>query len=549
MGRATPKVALKRTTLVLFLLVFAAAAVFAGGGKEAAPAKVRLNVGWTTEQAIETLRVDEAWELGDMGTVWWQLVYDQLWMIGPGPDYDVVPRLAKSWETEDRQTWIWHLVEDAKWHDGVPFTAEDVKFTLEYLIQAMEVWYRPDTDFEELTVIDDHTLKMKLKEAIGGDYPPVFWIPILPKHIFEPWKDDMFSFANDEAIGIGPFKLKEFKSSESMWLVKNEDYYGEKPHVDEIVFKTYGSKDAVYMAMKAGEIDMIGYYGASILVKDELEKSPNIEIIENPGLAMWPMNFNLHQKTAVRDRNFRYAVMHAIDRQRIIDLVYLGVGEPIDSMIYPELVYHNPNLYQFDYNPAKAREYLGKSGFVDTDGNGIVNDPANGKDVHLVMMVASGWVDTLKASTIARENLAEVGIDVEIKTVDINTFYDYNYKPEDDFFDLSWSEFDAGINFDWIWDYFQSYEGGGEGWNTSWYQNPGVDKLIDDMRTELDNEKRKQMIWELQEILIRDLPKGWMFRTNMIDPVSTRFEGYPEFMGGISSWINPWSYMKVRPRQ
>jgi peptide/nickel transport system substrate-binding protein len=540
---------MKKRLIGICLILFVAAFGFSGGGGEEKQEVVRLNVGWTTEHAIETLRVDEAWELGDMGTVWWQLVYDQLWMIGTGPDYKVVPRLAKSWETKDRQTWIWHLVEDAKWHDGTPFTAADVKFTLEYLIQAMEVWYRPDTDFEELNIIDDYTLEMVLKEAVGGDYPPVFWIPIIPKHIFEPHKDDMFSFANDEAIGIGPFKLKEFKSAESMWLVKNEDYYGEMPNVDECVFKTYGSKDAVYMAMKAGEVDMLGYYGASILVMEDLKKSPNIEIIINPGLAMWPMNFNLHQKSAVRDVKVRYAIMHGIDRQRIIDMVYLGVGKPIDSVIYPELEYHHPDLYQFDYNPGKAKALLKEAGFVDTDGNGIVNDPADGKDVHLVMMVASGWIDTLKASTIAVESLKEIGIEVEIKTVDINTFYDYNYKPEDDFFDLSWSEFDAGINFDWIWDYFQSYEGGGEGWNTSYYQNPDFDALVQTMRTELDADKRKAMIWELQEILIRDMPKGWMFRTNMIDPVSTRFEGYPEFMGGVSSWINPWSYMKVRPKQ
>lgn len=537
--------------IVACLVVFLPQAAFAGGGKEkkGQAELVRLNVGWTTEQAIETTRCDEAWELGDMGTVWWQLVYDQLWMIGPGPDYAVVPRLAKSWETEDRQTWTWHLVEDARWHDGTPFTAEDVKFTLLYLMKYMEVWSRPDTDFEELVVVDDHTVKMKLKAPIGGEYPPVFWIPILPKHIWEPYKEDMSSFANEKAVGIGPFKLKEFRPAESMWLVRNEDYYGTKPSVDEIVFKTYGSKDALYMAVKAGEVDMIGYYGVSILVAEDFRKAPNVEVLESPGLQMWPLNFNLHQKTAVRDRNVRYAIMHGIDRQKILDMVYLGVGELIDSPMYPEVEYHNPNLYQFDYNPEKAKSLLREAGFVDGDGDGIVNDPQAGGNVVLELMVPSGWVETLKASTLVKEQLAEIGLAIKLKTVDINTYYEYNYKPEDDQFDLSWSEMDVGVNFDWIWDYFKSYEGGGEGWNVSYYNNPELDRLVDQMRTELDPEKRKAMIYQIQETLIRDLPKGWMFRTNMVDVVSDRFEGYPEFMGGISSWINPWSYMMVRPRQ
>ena len=99
-----------RGAAVFSLLLLAAALGFAGGGteKEGSPAGTlyggRLNVGWTAEQAIETLQLGEAWELGDMGTVFWQLLYDQLWMIGPPPDYAIVPRLAESWDTEDRQT-------------------------------------------------------------------------------------------------------------------------------------------------------------------------------------------------------------------------------------------------------------------------------------------------------------------------------------------------------------------------------------------------------------------------------------------------------------
>ena len=126
------------------------------------------------------------------------------------------------------------------------------------------------------------------------------------------------------------------------------------------------------------------------------------------------------------------------------------------------------------------------------------------------------------------------------------TYYELAYAPEDDEFDLTWEEFDAGPNYDWIWDYFYSYEGGGEGWNASYYNNPDFDELVDTMRAEIDPDQRRQYLLEIQRVLVDELPKGIMFRGPMLDPVNTRLEGYVNFMGGISSWINPWTYLKVR---
>ena len=115
------KVTKRIAVLLIILLVLVPGLVMAGGGKEeskeAAPDSPyggRLNVGWTSEQAVDSLQFGEDWELGDMGTVFWQLIYDQLWMIGPPPDYAVVPRLVERWETEDRQTWTFHIVRNAK---------------------------------------------------------------------------------------------------------------------------------------------------------------------------------------------------------------------------------------------------------------------------------------------------------------------------------------------------------------------------------------------------------------------------------------------------
>jgi len=506
-----------------------------------------LNTGWITEQALNTLGLSPEWELGDMGTIFWQLLYDQLWMVGPAPDYEIVPRLASSWETEDHTTWTFHLRENAIFHDGVPVTAEDVVFSFEYIPKAMPVWESPDTDWESFSIIDDHTLEFTLNAPFGGAYPPGFWLPIFPKHIWEPYKDDMFSFPNDEAIGSGPFKLKEFKSAEYIWFEANEDYWEGRPGVDELVWKTYGSKDALYMALKAGEVDMIGYYGCSPLVADDFRKTENMEVIVSPGMAIWSLVFNLHKDSPIHDLNVREAIVYGIDRDSILDMVYLGYGDKVYGPVYPDLVDYNPDLPQRDYDPDEASRILDEAGYIDSDGDGVRNDPATGENLALEMIVPSGWTDIVKTVMMIEDQLEGIGIDIVVKMMDISTFYDFTHAPIDDLFDISWGEADAGPNYDWIWDYYISWGAGGEGWNASYYNNPEFDDLLDEMRAELDATKRLEDLYELQMMLAEDMPAAPLFRTSVMDPVRTdKLEGYTVMMGGISSWINPWTYYNVQ---
>jgi ABC-type transport system substrate-binding protein len=97
-------------------------------------------------------------------------------------------------------------------------------------------------------------------------------MPILPKHIWIAGKRKIAKFEDKKSIGSGPFKLKKFKSGEYIWMVKNEDYWGEKPHVDEVVFKGYGTEDAIKLAMKKGEVEFVGYSGVSPMSVKSYEK-------------------------------------------------------------------------------------------------------------------------------------------------------------------------------------------------------------------------------------------------------------------------------------
>jgi len=506
----------------------------------------RFNVAFAPGQTMDDLRCDSDWQYTEMGCNFWPMVYDGLWLLGPGPDYEAVPRLASSWETEDGKTWIFHLRENATFHDGVPVTAEDVAFTMEYLPTADPAWATATALCEpgSIKVIDDYTVQFTLEIGRGGPYPPV-WVPMLPKHIWEPYKDNMLSFPNDACVGSGPFKLKEFKSEEYIWFEANKDYWGERPYVDEVVWGTYGSLDALYMAFKNGEADMLGYSGLPALGMEELRGVEGVEVLTTPDIVLNWLSFNLYKDGPIQDLNVRKAIMHGIDRDKIIDMVFLGYAEKIDSFICTEFAEHNPNLPQYDYDPDLANEILDGGGYIDTDGDGIRNDPATEQNLAFELLVSSAYTDQVKIATLINEELKDVGIDVITKVLDHSTYLSFMHAPVEEEFDFGFQSQGPGPDGDWIWEFARSWEAGGAGWNTSYYSNPRMDELLDKMLAEKDLTKRKEFLYEMQMMITEDLPYGFLYRADVIDPVSTKFEGYVQMIGGISTWINPWSHYKV----
>lgn len=515
--------------------------------------KSRLSVGFTTEEALENLQTGEAWQYTEMGAVFWPLVYDQLWIMGPAPDYEPLPMIVERWETDDYQTWRFYLVKNAKFHDGKPVTAEDVAFTLWYLPKSNPAWNYPDNDIEEkksIKIIDDYTVEFTLAAKWPGKYPPASWMPILPKHIWMPHKRKLVNFKNKKCIGSGPFKLKKFKGGEYIWMVKNKKYWGEVPAVDEVVFKSYGSQDAINMALKKGKIEFIGYNGSSPLSVEDFKKEENIDVAISPGIALVWLGFNLHKENAIQDKLVRQAIMYGIDRDRLIQMVYLGYAKPADSFIYPELSTYNPNLPKFAYNPDKARQMLEQAGYLDKDGDGILNDKKRGQNMSFEFLVPSAWPDEVKLAKVIKEQIKDIGIEIKLKVVDLDTYYEFIYTPKEDKFDISISSEEPGPNGSWIWEFARGYHHGGAGWNQAYYDNPEFDKTLDAMNAESDPEKQKALTLKLQEIIAEDLPYAMLVRPDLISPYRTdKFEGHVETMGGLSTWINAWTYFKVRPKK
>ena len=150
---------------------------------------------------------------------------------------------------------------------------------------------------------------------------------------------------------------------------------------------------------------------------EDLQENPDIDLKILPGMGLNRLYFNLHKDTPLQGKNVRHAILYGIDRQRIIDLVYLGYAQAYDAWVYNESPMHNPNLPQYAYNPSKAKEILEQARYTDTDGDGVRNDPATGENLAFEFSSSSGNSPSVKMGTVIGEMLPDIGIAIDFKTL------------------------------------------------------------------------------------------------------------------------------------
>ncbi|MCF8068148.1 MAG: peptide ABC transporter substrate-binding protein [Desulfobacterales bacterium] len=501
---------------------------------------------------LKSLSCDDSWQYEDMGCMWWQLVYDQSWHFDNPPAYKHSPRASNGFETTDNKTWRVFVREGMVFHDGKPVTAKDFAFSYEYLPKSNPIWdyFDAKTVKDSVTVIDDYTVEFELVTPLNSGYPPFNWFPILPEHQWRRNKYDIEKFSNKKAIGSGPFKLSEFKAGEFIVFEKFDSYWEDRPRVDRIVFKAYGSGDARNMALKKNEIDMVGYGGVSPLAKKILEKNQNIDVMVNPGIALIWLTFNHYMDGPLRDINVKRALVHGIDKDRIIKMVYHGFAKSQDSFIYPELSEYNPNLPQYEFDIVKSNKILDDNGYLDTDENGVRNDPKTGKDLSFKFMVPSDTAEHVKMVSLIREQMKGIGIEIRILALDLDTYLDTYYYPQGMGFDLALGTEEPGNYASWVWEFMRSWDDeNSSGWNTAYYNNPEFDKTLNAYHGEPDTEKRKALCWKMQEMMATDLPHYMICRPDAIEPVrNDRLTGFIAYMGGLTTWINPYTYWNVHPK-
>lgn len=398
----------------------------------------------------------------------------------------VVPGLAEKWEyDEENCTYTFHIRDGIKWHDGEAFTADDVKFTIEAIMN-------PDNgaenapnyeDVQEITVIDEKTVTFRLS-APNVAFLEYMTMAILPKHLLEG-EDMQESDFFRNPVGTGPYRLESWDPGQFIVMVKNEDYYLGCPKIDRIIFKIASDDNAQAVQMEAGELDLV-----------LLDPKNAQNFADKEGFTCYDMTtsdyrgilFNFWNEYWTENRDIIPAVCCAIDRQAIIDAVLLGQGMAAYSPLQRN-IYNNAEVERYDYDPQRAREILEAAGCTMGE-NGFYE--RNGEEIGFVISVMSGEQDRIDIAQAAAQQIREAGINC---TVEIPLQMDWGGQMA---CLIGWgSPFDAD-------DHTYKVFGTDKGANYSGYSNAKVDEYLTLARQSDDDAVRRAYYAKFQEELAND---------------------------------------------
>lgn len=399
---------------------------------------------------------------------------------------EVVPALAKSWEFDEAScTYTFHLEEGVRWHDGEPFTAEDVKFTVEAIMNPENGSENAPNyeDVEEIKVVDETTVAFRLA-APNVAFLDYMTMAVLPKHLLEGENMQEADFFR-APVGTGPYKLESWDTGQAIVLVKNDAYFRGAPHIDRVIFKIVTDDNAKALQMEAKEVDLA-------LLTPKAAQS----FADRAGYVCYDMEtsdyrgilFNFQNDFWQKNRDIIPAVCYAIDRQAIIDAVLLGQGMPAYGPLQRNR-YNNENVEQYVYNPQKAREALEAAGCVMGE-NGFYE--RNGEKLSFVISVGAGDQVRIDMAQAAAQQISQIGIECK---VEIPIRIDWESQMA---YLIGWgSPFDAD-------DHTYKVFGTDKGANYSGYSNEAVDRYLTQARQSDDPKVRAEAYDRFQEELAKD---------------------------------------------
>lgn len=499
---------------VCLLLVVAALpfmAACAGGGTTEGEAVVRVGwTGWPMSMNPFLIRNEEDY-------VFLSPIYEPLCM--PMLDGSVDPWIAESWEYDaDEDTWFFYLDERAHWSDGEPLTADDVKFTFETAWENdFNLGANTKPFVESIQVIDEHTVGFKMAKPSAAFLSLAGGVLIMPEHIWST-VGDIATYENPNPVGSGPFLFKEAEASKYLDLVRDSDYWRGPANIDEVIIEVLLNEEASVEALIKGEIDCLpGMTGYSLV--PTLDKSPDVKVLveETPHIWYIAPNYRIYPLNLLE---VRQAISMAIDREELIATAMAGFADmPLMGYIAPSVTkWADQNLtwegldMTEEERIAEANAILDDLGFAMGDDGIRVTDVAQGTESKRAKLEFSLLLYSnpsyIRAAGIIKEELAKIGIAINISVLDPGTLYGgiiYSGERPYDWDLLLHGSFVTPDPDNFAREY------GGEVDNP-WYNAPAFawvneecQALLVQSRSELDEDARWQEIQEAQQLFAADL--------------------------------------------
>lgn len=411
-------------------------------------------------------------------------VYDTL--VEPAPDLSFQPALAADWEvSDDLLTWTFNLREDVTWHNGREFTADDVVFSFERIMDpdvgAANAFRFSSVD--EVVAVDDYTVEFHLNRptpnllaAVGG----FKGMAVVPQELVEGETMDT------DAMGTGPFQFVQYTPGDSIILEANPDYWGEGPFVDRVEFQFISEPTTALTGLRTGEVDITNNIAPQEI--PNLRESPDVELGQVASNNYWYFTCNFDREP-FDDISVRRAMSFAIDREQVTQAAFFDAARPAQSA-FGENNFWATDYAPYSFDPGHAADLMEEAGV---------------SDLTVDLMMTDEFPHTIDAAQVIASQWSDIGINTEIRTLDFASWLDEQGEGNYDCYVLGWLN-----NLDGESGYFAQHHSEGN-FNFHGYSNQEVDELLDEARETVEENARRDLYNEAARHIIDDVSYGYLY--------------------------------------
>ncbi len=400
-------------------------------------------------------------------------------------DGSVLPKLAQSWDiSDDGLTYVFHLLHDVRFHDGTPFDAGAVKFSLERVLAAKSLNAQRSQlrAIRAVEAVDPHTVRVLLSRRSGG------LLQSLALGAFVMVSPQSAAMNGVHPVGTGPYRFSEWRRGDSLTLIRNPEFRGPPPALDEVTFKFIAEPTAAFAALMAGDVDAFSNYPAPESFA-QFAADPRFAVFNGTTEMETILAFN-ERVAPLRDVRVRRAISYALDRRAIIDGAMFGYGTPIGSHFPPANPAYIDLTGVYPHDAAKAKALLAQAGY------------AQGLTLSLKLPPPSY---ARRGGEIVAAELAQVGIRVNIENLEWAQWLDQVYSRHD--FDMSIVGHAEPLDYD-IYAREDYYFG---------YANADFNALIAALDDTVDAVRRRELLQSIQRKLAEDAVNGFLFQFPRLD--------------------------------
>jgi peptide/nickel transport system substrate-binding protein len=495
--------------------------------------------------------------------------FDQDTLVAaPGGLAEELPTPENGGVTDGGQTYTIKIRSGLTWSDGEPITASDVAYTYNTILDlnfSNFTNYLPFT--ESITAPDDTTLVWKTTKPTSAPYVPP-WIYIVPEHVWSQYKTKKEINqveVNENAVVAGPFQSVEFKDDESVTManVPGASYLGE-PAIDTLIFQFFKNDETMIQSLQQGTIDFAEAVPADLF--ETLQNQDGIGTNVGAAFSYSQLSFNQCFTQAacsapsstssgpayMDDPDLRRAVAMAIDKNQLVERILRGYGEPGTTMVVPSAAFwHWEPTEPIPFDIAGANALLDQAGYVDTNGDGIRNDPASGEELQWRFNVPTDNGDRVKATKLIAGWLGQIGIDTSPTPVTVAKITDIWLANDYDIYSWGWG---PDPDPDFILSTYKTDQC--LVWSDTCWSNERYDQLYEAQQTAPTKEDRQAAIQEMQQIFYEEVPQIVLWYDNDLQAYrSDRWSGFvpspaPDEQGRGGSLLfqyTPYSYVSIEP--